>query len=68
MIELAFSACLLGNPAHCRDVSLIFADLSPIQCQMGIGSQIQMQKWKAAHPNWVIGKWRCQVPGQFAKI
>ena len=68
MIELIMSVCSIANPSHCKDVSLAFNEVSLIQCQMGIVGQLEMSKWKEAHPNVRIAKWRCGEAGQFAKL
>lgn len=65
MIELAFVACL---GTQCRDFSLTFADVSLMQCQIGIGAQMQIADWKKGHPGWYVKKHRCQIPGTFAKL
>jgi hypothetical protein len=65
MIEIAFIACL---GAQCRDFSLTFAEVSLLQCQIGIGAQMQIAEWKKGHPNWQVKKHHCQIPGTFAKL
>lgn len=68
MLELVMNVCLLANPSKCHDVSLIFAEVTPIQCQMGLAGQNEMATWHNTHPNWRIAKWRCQEAGKFAKL
>lgn len=65
MIEIAFIACL---GAQCRDFSLTFAEVSLMQCQIGIGAQMQMAEWTKSHPGWRVEKYHCQIPGTFAKL
>lgn len=65
MIELVFVACM---GLKCRDVSLTFAETSLVQCQIGIGAQMQIADWKKGHPNWRVGRYHCQIPGTFAKL
>ncbi|HVT27650.1 MAG TPA: hypothetical protein VHE81_06490 [Lacipirellulaceae bacterium] len=65
MIELVMWACMGLN---CRDVSLTFADISLLQCQIGMAAQNEVAKWKSEHPNWRVEKYRCQIPGTFAKL
>ena len=65
MIEIAFIACL---GTQCRDFSLTFADVSLLQCQIGIGAQMQLADWEKSHPNWQLKKHHCQIAGSFAKL
>jgi hypothetical protein len=65
MIELVMWACM---GLECRDVSLTFAEVSLMQCQIGMAAQMQIAKWTNEHPNWRVERYRCQVPGTFAKL
>lgn len=65
MIELVFVACL---GTRCRDVSLTFAETSLVQCQIGIGAQMQIADWKKGHPNWRVERYHCQIHGSVAKL
>jgi hypothetical protein len=68
MIELVVTVCSILHGAHCREVSLTFAELSLMQCQIGVGAQMQIMEWGRAHPNWRVERYRCQIPGTFAKL
>ncbi|WP_299508074.1 hypothetical protein [uncultured Roseobacter sp.] len=59
MIELLFVACLSTAPDECRERSLVFTDVSPMQCLMG--AQPELVKWTASHPNQEIKSWRCRT-------
>lgn len=59
MIELLFVACVAGAPDHCQERSLLFTDISPMQCLMG--AQPELAKWVESHPNEEIRSWRCQA-------
>ncbi|WP_299402412.1 hypothetical protein [uncultured Roseobacter sp.] len=59
MIELLFVACLSTAPDECRERSLVFTDVSPMQCLMG--AQPELAKWTASHPNQKIKSWRCRT-------
>lgn len=59
MIELLFVACLAGSPEECRERSLIFSDITPMQCLMG--AQPVLAKWVETHPNERIRTWRCRT-------
>lgn len=59
MIELLFVACLATAPEECRERSLLFTDITPMQCLMG--AQPELAKWSEAHPNMEIRNWRCQT-------
>ena len=58
MIELLFVACLATAPDNCRDRSLVFQDVTQMQCLMG--AQPELAKWVAQHPNQQIKSWRCK--------
>jgi hypothetical protein len=68
MLELVLSVCFVASPHHCKDVSLIFANVTPAQCNRGFMAQSEMAKWVAEHPNWQIARWRCQEAGKFARL
>lgn len=59
MVELLFVACLSGDPTDCREHSLVFTDVTPMQCLMG--AQPELAKWVATHPNAEIRSWRCRT-------
>lgn len=59
MIELLFVACLSTAVDDCRERSLVFTDITPIQCLMG--AQPELAKWAASHPNHDIKSWRCRT-------
>ena len=65
MIELVMWTCMGPN---CRDVSLVFSDISLMQCQIGMAAQGEVAKWKNEHPGWRVEKYHCQIPGTFAKL
>lgn len=68
MIELVLSVCSIVNGASCRDVSLMYSDISLLQCQIGAVAQMEVAKWGGEHPNWRVSKYHCQIAGQFAKL
>lgn len=59
MIELLFIACLSTEPSQCQERSLLFTDVTPMQCLMG--AQPELAKWVGMHPNQSIHSWRCQT-------
>jgi hypothetical protein len=59
MIELLFVTCLAGAPNECQEHSLLFTDVTPMQCLMG--AQPELAKWVATHPNHQIESWRCKM-------
>jgi len=68
MLELILSACLLGKPAHCKDVHLVYSseNLTPMQCLMG--AQAEVAKWVESHPKWTAKRWSCRPAGQIANM
>lgn len=59
MIELLFVACLATAPDECRERSLVFTDITPMQCLMG--AQPELAKWSATNPKLEIRSWRCRA-------
>lgn len=59
MIELLFVACLASAPDECRERSLVFSDITPMQCLMG--AQPELARWSAGNPHMEIRSWRCQA-------
>lgn len=59
MIELLFVACLATDPTHCRERSLVFTNVTPMQCLMG--AQPELAKWSVNNPNSRIRSWRCRA-------
>lgn len=58
MIELLFVACLATATDECRERSLLFTDITPMQCL--IGAQPELAKWSENHPNMEIRSWKCR--------
>lgn len=68
MIELVIAVCSILHGGSCKEVSLVFADVSLIQCQIGAGAQMEVAKWRSEHPEWSVHKYKCQEAGKFAKL
>lgn len=68
MIEILLSVCFVQEPSKCKDVHLTYAadSVTPHQCMMF--GQAEIAKWIGSHPKWQVEKWKCQKPGQVAKI
>lgn len=64
MIELAFVACLSFAPDTCEKQSMLFTDVTPMQCMRG--AQPELAKWVSTHQNWRIANWQCRslAPGE----
>ena len=58
MLELVFVACTTMAPEHCEDHSLLYADVSLMQCMLG--AQTVLAPWAGEHPGWRIERDRCQ--------
>ena len=67
MIELLIVACLIDDPAQCKDIVLTYASesVTPLQCAMG--AQPEIAKWITEHPRWQVARWSCRPAGRFAK-
>lgn len=65
MIELVLTACSVLQGAQCKEVSLVYSDVSLMTCM--VGAQPQIAIWAESHPNWNVTKWSCRAAGQYAK-
>lgn len=59
MIEFLFVACLATDPTQCRERSLVFSDVTPMQCLAG--AQPELARWVSTHPNERVRSWRCRT-------
>lgn len=59
MIELVFTTCLVLMPEHCRERSLLFADITVGICTTQ--SQPVLARWAMDHQDWQITRWACVV-------
>lgn len=66
VIELIFTACSIVQGAHCREVSLVYSDISLITC--ATQAQQPIADWMLTHPNWTVSRWQCRPAGQYARI
>lgn len=58
MIELLFLACLASAPDECQTRSLVFANVTQLECV--IGAQPLLAKWVESHPQWEVSQWKCR--------
>lgn len=63
MIELVITACLLSG--QCKEFTLAFQDEGQFNTPYGcmVGGQIEIAKWKEAHPKYSVQRWRCRSAG-----
>lgn len=59
MTELLFVVCLLAEPMQCQHRSLVYTEISPMQCLRG--AQPELAKWTLSHPGHSIQSWKCQT-------
>lgn len=68
MIEVLLTLCLAADPQKCHDERLNFEGetISLFSCatygQFAIAEHMQLR------PRWRVDRWKCQYPGQTAKI
>jgi hypothetical protein len=67
-IVLAFSACLVDNPAKCKDVELVYSAEEVTQMQCLMTAPVQLAKWNESHPRWRTQRWTCRQGGTLARI
>jgi hypothetical protein len=61
MIELVITACIVAQPATCRDQKVLLdASTTPFQCMMN--AQPAIAQWGTEHPKWFVQRWKCQYP------
>jgi hypothetical protein len=58
MLELAFTVCLVASPDSCEDRSLLYIDVSQVECAMG--AQSVLAPWSLENPGWQIDSYRCR--------
>jgi hypothetical protein len=62
MIAIVISACLVGDPAVCKDYRIpLSLDVDTRQCLTS--AQPHFAKWVESHPGWRIVRWRCAATG-----
>lgn len=63
MMTIVLSACLLANPATCKDFKLpLDGDMDASQCAMY--APPFFAQWAEEHPDWAIKRWKCQSATQ----
>jgi hypothetical protein len=64
-LVLALSACLINDPATCKDTTIpLKAEVGVVGCMMA--SQIEAAKWLEGLPGYQITKSRCINPSRVA--
>ena len=65
MLELAFIACIVGQPTQCQEYRIATDRImTPIQCLKE--AQPQLAKWRFEHPIWRVKIFKCVRPGRVA--
>lgn len=59
MVELLFLACLASSPTQCEQKSMVFLDVTPMQCIMG--AEAELAKWVEQHPKYVVKYFACKA-------
>jgi hypothetical protein len=67
-VELVVFVCLAANVAICEEhhVSVALEPVPNSICMMK--AMPHLAKWAGEHPQYVIRKWRCAVPGMDREI
>lgn len=59
MLSIILSACLIADPAQCRDFKIQTDFRMPTKyCTMA--AQPVVAQWSGDHPQWQIKAWKCQ--------
>jgi hypothetical protein len=61
MYELVIIACLIAHPARCEEFVLPVDGAAGIMQCMREG-ELELARWSADRPDWVIRRWRCGLP------
>lgn len=62
MVSFVIQACLITNPASCKDHTYpLDAEYDQTSCMMNAPPYIA--KWAEEHPAWQVKSWRC-APSQ----
>jgi len=58
-VLILLSACLIAQPATCRDerIELSYEATSAFVCLRH--AQGALATWQASHPEWHVARWRC---------
>lgn len=63
MLAIILSACLLNDPATCRDFKVpLNADIDITRCAMF--APPHFSQWANEHPGWQIKRWRCTAASE----
>ena len=63
-MELIFIACLIGQPASCRETAIPISLEPSLQIDCMRAGMMQLPKWAADHPSYEIkGAWTCARRG-----
>jgi len=66
MIAIIISACLVSDPAVCRDHRIpLDSGIDTRHCVLH--APPHFAKWSQEHPGWIIKRWRC-VPADVNDI
>lgn len=62
MLKIVLTVCSILSTEQCKTINIMFAEegMTPMHCIMGPFAQMEVSKWKEAHPNWSIQRWRCE--------
>ncbi len=62
MMTIILSACLVSDPAVCKDYRLpLEGEMSTTQCAMS--APPYFAQWMEEHPAWRVMRWKCQPAG-----
>jgi hypothetical protein len=59
MIELVFSACLLAEPATCKDIHLTYQSDHVTLMDCFLYGQSEMAQRGNVHPQYRVGRFKC---------
>lgn len=63
MLSIILSACLIAEPAHCRDFKIpLNVNMDLMRCAMA--APPHFAQWAEEHPQWQIKRWKCQPASQ----
>lgn len=58
MLTIVISACLISDPASCKDYKLpVDGDMDTVQCSLL--APPFLANWQESHPDWAVKRWKC---------
>lgn len=64
LVQLVLVYCLAAEPSRCVERRPVSAEPSPGLMACIAGAQPEAARWLAAHPDYVLARYRCELGGK----